>query len=93
MTCVLVILYHCMDVQGEPEKGYRNVIITHPIYVLNMVNYSSVGVRSQLVISDLNVYMLYFEQLLVATVIYDVYDATEYELNVDMCCHIFCLYT
>ena len=28
--------------------------------------------------------MLYFEQLLVAKVIYDVYDATEYEVNVYM---------
>ena len=38
------------------------------------------GVRSQLVISDLNVDMLYFEQLLIAKVIYD--DATEYEVNI-----------
>ena len=51
------------------------------------------GVRFQLVISDLNVAMLYFEQLLVATVIYDVYDATEYEVNVYMYCHFLCLCT
>ena len=29
------------------KKGYRNVIITHPIYILNMgIHSSSVGVRS-----------------------------------------------
>ena len=36
------------------------------------VNSSSVGVKSQPVISDLKVAMLYFEQLLIAKVIYDV---------------------
>ena len=37
--------------------------------------------------------MLYFEQLLVAKVIYDVYDATEYEKWMCTCTVISCAFT
>ena len=56
-----------------------------------MGNSSSVGVRSQLIISDLKDDMQYIDQLLVAKVIYDVYDATEYEVSVYMYFHFFVL--
>ena len=73
------------------KKGYRNVIITHTIYVLNMGKFYLCRSKIQLVIFDLKVAMLYFEQLLVAKVIYDVinymnkYLMTYVNNDVDVC--------